>query len=141
VTGAHDVGGLVAYNKNGSVANTYATGSVSGSSYVGGLVAVNSGTVSSSYATGGVSGTGNDVGGLVGYNLATVSNSFWNITTSGLTTSAGGRGMTTAQMQTEANFTSATSANGEINPGWNFTTIWYMPSGSYPLLQVFKSTQ
>jgi hypothetical protein len=62
--------------------------------------------------------------------LATVSGSFWNVTTSGLTTSAGGIGLTTAQMQTETNFTSA---------GWNFTSIWYMPGGSYPLLQAFKT--
>jgi hypothetical protein len=70
----------------------------------------------------------------VGYNPGggTVSASFWNVTTSGLLTSAGGAGLTTAQMQTQTTFTSA---------NWNFTTIWYMPSGSYPQLQAFKSTQ
>jgi hypothetical protein len=79
---------------------------------------------------------------MVGDNLATVNNSFWNVTTSGLTTSAGGIGMTTAQMQTETNFTSATSANGNVNPGWNFTSIWYMTNGvTYPMLQAFESTQ
>jgi hypothetical protein len=49
--------------------------------------------------------------------------------------------MTTAQMQTEANFTSATSANGNVNPGWNFTSIWYSPSGEFPMLQAFESPQ
>jgi hypothetical protein len=58
--------------------------------------------------------------GLVG------TSSFWNVTTSGLATSAGGTGLTSSQMDTQANFISA---------GWNFTSIWYMPSGSYPLLQ------
>jgi hypothetical protein len=79
------------------------------------------------------------VGGLVGDSVFTVTHSFWDVTTSGQTTSAGGIGMTTAQMQTEANFTSATSANGNVNPNWNFTTVWYMPSGSYPLLRAFMT--
>ena len=47
--------------------------------------------------------------------------------------------MTTAQMQTEANFTSATPANGNKNPNWDFTTIWYMTNGvTYPMLLAFK---
>lgn len=129
VSGGSDVGGLVGLNA-GTVSGS-AQGNVSGTgNYVGGLVAVNSGTVSSSYATGPVSGTGNDVGGLVGYNLATISESFWNVGTSGLTTSAGGIGLTTAQMQKESTFTAV---------GWNFTSIWYMPSGSYPVLQAFMT--
>jgi trimeric autotransporter adhesin len=131
-SGTKNVGGLVGDNVT-SVANTFATGSVSGSvGNVGGLVGINTGTVSSSYSTGSVSGS-SEVGGLVGDNFATVSNSFWNLTTSGLTTSAGGTGLTTAQMQTETNFTAA---------GWNFTSIWYMTNGvTYPMLQAFKSTQ
>ena len=72
----------------------------------------------------------------MGINAKTVNASFWNVTTSGQSTSSGGTGMTTAQMQTEANFISATSANGNKNPDWNFTTIWYMTNGvTYPLLQ------
>jgi filamentous hemagglutinin family protein len=130
VTGTKNVGGLVGDNVGG-VANTFATADVSGSSNVGGLVGINTGTVSTSYATGSVSGS-SEVGGLIGDTpgLGAVSASFWNVTTSGLTSSAGGTGMTTAQMQTETNFTSA---------GWNFTSIWYMPSGSYPQLQAFMT--
>jgi len=141
VSGTKNIGGLVGDNV-GSVANTFATGSVSGSSNVGGLVGINTGTVSTSYSTGSVSGS-SDVGGLVGVTSGqgTVSASFWDVTTSGLTTSAGGRGMTTAQMQTETNFTSATSANGESNPNWDFTSVWYMPNGSYPLLLAFMTPQ
>jgi hypothetical protein len=46
--------------------------------------------------------------------------------------------MTTAQMQTQANFTSATAANGHLNPGWDFGGTWLMYSGStYPLLKSF----
>jgi hypothetical protein len=48
--------------------------------------------------------------------------------------------MTTAQMQTQANFTSATAANGHVNPGWDFTNTWVMQDGhTYPLLRVFMT--
>ncbi|MFA5374132.1 MAG: GLUG motif-containing protein, partial [Dehalococcoidia bacterium] len=78
VSGSSTVGGLVGYNYNGSVSNSYATGNVSGSSTVGGLVGYNyNGSVSNSYATGNVSGTSDHVGGLIGYNgNSPVSNSY-----------------------------------------------------------------
>ncbi len=69
ITGKGNVGGLVGYSNNSSsIANSYATGSVSGSAYnVGGLVGFNnSSSIDNSYATGGVNGA-NYVGGLVGY--------------------------------------------------------------------------
>jgi filamentous hemagglutinin family protein len=115
-----------------TISNSYATGSVSGSSDVGGLVGYNTGAINNSYSAGSVSGSAN-VGGLVGSNSGTVSNSFWDTTASGLLTSAGGTGMTTAQMQTQANFTS----------GWNFSSdggTWVMYEGyTYPLLQSFMT--
>ncbi len=59
------VGGLVGYNRVGTVLDSYATGAVRGTGlYVGGLVGYNSGTVLG-YATGAVSGN-SSVGGLVG---------------------------------------------------------------------------
>jgi hypothetical protein len=153
VSGTTNVGGLV--GQNGSygtfITNSYATGKVTGTGNVGGLVGLNSefpgvapesnyGSVTNSYATGAVIGSSN-VGGLIGFNAAgTIGNSFWDITTSGLTTSAGGIGMTTAQMQTQANFTSATAANGHVNPGWDFSNTWVMHDGhTYPLLRVFMT--
>ncbi len=75
VNGGSYVGGLIGYNQ-GTVQNSYATGSVNGGSRVGGLVGLNAGTVTNSYATGSVSGD-SDVGGLVGYNsYSTVENSY-----------------------------------------------------------------
>jgi filamentous hemagglutinin family protein len=137
VSGGSFVGGLVGENQ-GSVSNSYARNSVIGSLDVGGLVGWNNnGSVSDSYAAGRVSG-GSNVGGLVGSNPngGTVSNSFWDVTTSGQAASAGGTGMTTPQMQTQANFTSATPANGNVNPGWDFNYTWVMNGGhSYPLLR------
>ena len=71
VTGSY-VGGLVGYNFYGTITNSYATGSVTGSYGVGGLVGMNNmGPITNSYATGSVvlTGSGNSrVGGLVGHN-------------------------------------------------------------------------
>lgn len=99
----------------------------------------NLGSVSNSYATGSVSGTGNSVGGLVGgdhlsgtsstSSRGTSTNSFWNTTTSGQATSAGGTGMTSAQMQQQINFNS-----------WDFANTWIVYNGSTsPLLQSFMT--
>ncbi len=74
------VGGLVGRNYNGTVDNSYSTGSVIGENHnsIGGLVGSNDGTVSNSYSTCSVSGQGRSgsVGGLVGGNGRTVSNSY-----------------------------------------------------------------
>jgi len=102
VTGSSGVGGLVGWNRGGSVSNSYATGSVTGGSSAGGLVGVNEGTASNSLFTGSVTGDdiagglvalnwggtvteshsagsvtgGSSVGGLVGSNGAVISNSY-----------------------------------------------------------------
>jgi hypothetical protein len=111
VTGSHDTaGGLVAAN-DGLVTQSYSAAVVIGRHIVGlvcavgGLVGYNNGDVTHCYSTGPVSG-GSDVGGLVGYNwvLGTVTQCFWDKQTSGQTTSAGGTGKTTADMQTESTF-------------------------------------
>ena len=75
VTGNNTVGGLAAYN-SGTITGSYATGSVTGSDEVGGLVGENFGAINQSYATGAV--TGDDiVGGLVGLSFnGSISESF-----------------------------------------------------------------
>ncbi len=141
VSGINKVGGLLGTSNHGTINNSYATGSVQGSTYVGGLLGSHyGGTISNSYAVGSVTGT-SYTGGLLGQNnLGTVTNSFWNITTSGQTTSAGGLGLTTAQMQTQANFTAATTANGNLNPAWDFAGTWVMYNGlTNPLLRAFMT--
>ena len=61
------IGGLVGTQGfSSSIRDSYATGSVSGGSLVGGLVGFSSGDISGSYATGQVSGD-DFVGGLTGY--------------------------------------------------------------------------
>jgi len=131
-------GGLVGTNWGGNVSNSYATGSVTGNNMVGGLVGSNEiGTVSNSYATGSV--TGNDrVGGLVGWNYeGTVSNSFWDTQTSGQSTSDGGTGKTTAQMNNIATFSGAAwniiavGGPGARNPAYIWNIVNYE---TYPFL-------
>ena len=112
---AATVGGLAGASY-GTIANSYATGSAtslgSNPANTGGLVgAQGGGTITNSYATGAVSAQYN-VGGLVGFSVGgSVTNSYWDTTTTGQTTSQGGAGLTTAQMQTASNFA-----------GFNFTT-------------------
>jgi len=148
-SGSQSVGGLVGDNDN-QVSNSYATGSVSGSAYVGGLVGYNNygSAISNSYATGSVSGSSN-VGGLVAYNVGTVSNSFWNTTTSGQATSAGGTGLTTAQMQTASNFTgfTFTTTPGASGDNWvivdtdgSMNNASGAPGATFPMLASEYST-
>ncbi|NMM26791.1 MAG: filamentous hemagglutinin N-terminal domain-containing protein, partial [Glaciimonas sp.] len=131
------VGGLAGRNA-GTISNSYATGTVSSTSggWVGGLVGVNiGGTISNSYAAGSVTGTSH-VGGLVGYNQSTISNSFWDTVTSGQATSAGGTGLTTAQMKQMSSF-SSWGAN-ITDTGGSSTAVWRIYEGqSAPLLRSF----
>ncbi len=92
MSGGSTVGGLVGYNYEGMVSNSYANVDVSGTGiYVGGLVGENRGTVENSYAMGTVSGAFN-VGGLVGFSSSegTVSSSSADGTVSGGSHNTGG---------------------------------------------------
>jgi hypothetical protein len=79
VIGKHYTGGLLGENDQGTISNSYCTGSVAGDAYVGGLVGFNKGTVSSSYFGGSVTSDGYHVGGLVGANQrGTITNAHYN---------------------------------------------------------------
>ena len=115
VTGGNDVGGLIGENQAGLTAS-YATGRVTGEENVGGLVGSISRDsrdgrhgITASYATGVVTGESN-VGGLVGEDRTlsstdAVTASYWDTTTSRQTTSDGGQGRTTAQLQAPIDYT------------------------------------
>ena len=89
VTGQSYVGALAGYVFSGTVSNSYATGTVSGTNnginnlnalqtgqFIGGLVGDSGvGSVTNSYATGNVNGFGY-VGGLVGFNNGSIANSY-----------------------------------------------------------------
>ena len=148
VQGETNVGGLAGYNA-GDITDSYSTGQVNGATRVGGLVGLNSsegdeflnsgltvGEINASYSTGLVEGNEN-VGGLVGLNLwlgNVQNNCFWDIETSGQTTSDGGMGKTTVEIQKDNTF---------LDAGWDFVgetengseDIWKIVEGQiYPLL-------
>lgn len=147
VRGTDAVGGLVGWNENyQTVGNSYATGAVTGGRRVGGLVGMNrlNARVSNSYATGAI--TGNDTGGLVGWNDGIVSNSFWNTEVFAVGTNGASRfftgmtGLSTVQMKLLANFTSATTTNGNVNPAWDMSSIWVQyDTHTAPMLRSFMT--
>ena len=117
VEGDDRVGGLVGRNFF-TVKESYAMGSVEGEARVGGLVGENLDTVEDSYATGSVEGD-DRVGGLVGddsFGLGTTVDSYWDTETTGQSTSAGGTGLTTSEMQ---------GSEAETNmDGFDFSDVW-----------------
>jgi len=144
VDGGHDVGGLVGHN-SGSISNSYSSGMAIAATcgmitdVVGGLVGWNDGSVISSYSTSAVSGGDVWIGGLVGLDGewgVNVYSCFWDIETSGRSTSDGGTGKTTAEMQTESTFTDVgwdfmgEIVNGpndiwRILEGWDYPRLWW----------------
>ena len=145
VQGRVIVGGLVGENSSGEITNCYTEGDVVGNSYVGGLVGSNSavygghvvilyvGTIRHCYSAAAVSGDW-DIGGFVGRNEEDwLYDCFWDIEASGQTTSDGGVGKTTLEMQDPNTF---------IEAGWDFVgapggpgDIWIEPEGGgYPVL-------
>ena len=146
VTGGPDsiVGGLVGINTTladpspGTINQSFAGGAATGgaNSTVGGLVGQNGGSITQTYAVGPVTtGTGGVSGGLVAQDTVTaqapphytfnpgpgtVSNSYYDTQTTGQQNSAGGQGLTTAQL-----------ANGL--PG-GFTNPYFAPGSFFPTL-------
>ncbi len=141
VNGNSSIGGLVGYSSRGSITTSYSTGAVSGDQNVGGLVGYYGGAklrpavLTNCYSTSAVSGTGFFVGGLVGRkDYGTITTSFWDMQTSGQTTSDGGTGKTTTEMQTASTF---------LEADWDFVDeiangtedIWWILEGQdYPRL-------
>ena len=139
------IGGLVGQN-GGRIYLSYATGSVSGSGggadRIGGLIGQNNDDahIYFSYARGRVSETTGSsdaqVGGLVGENYADaahVVDSYWDTQTSGQTTSDGGDGKTTADLQTP-------TANTGIYQNWSADRWDYGTASQYPVLFMYGLT-
>jgi filamentous hemagglutinin family protein len=107
-TTGSNVGGLIGSNTsnlptdsstagNVSLNNNYASGSVSGTSSVGGLIGYNlvagtngNGSITASYSSGNVTGTAADVGGLVGQNIANANSANVSISSSYVTSQTAG---------------------------------------------------
>lgn len=125
--GINDVGGLVGVNL-GVIADSYATGTINeGRSGlgIGGLVGINTtGTITQSYAIGVLGGGGFAVGGLTGAGGGNnVTASYWDTQTSGRSTSGGGTGLTTAELQ-----------SGILPAGFD-PAIWLDVAGQFPELR------
>ena len=152
VTGLSQVGGLVGFSLNypgsATISTSYATGSVTGSSKVGGLVGFGDGTISASYATGSVTGS-SQVGGLVGFGSSTIiSASYWDTGTTGQSTSAGGTGKTTRDLQSPNGYsgiyaawnTNLDGVAGNDNP-WDFGANRQYPVLNYGGLVLAQQRQ
>jgi hypothetical protein len=127
------IGGLVGKSPEfytiPTIKNCYSNCNVDANTYVGGLIGSSEVNIKNCLSSGKVLGTVS-VGGLIGDGLPNrTSNSFWDIDTSGQTSSDGGTGKTTAEMQTENTFTDA---------GWDFVDVWGIGEGqTYPFLRQY----
>ena len=135
-------GGLVGWNTASStISASYATGSVTGNDDVGGFVGnnVNGGTIRACYAIGMVSGTDNDVGGFSGINTAggSIHDGYYDTNATGQTTSDGGTGKTTMELQMPTNYTGIYSNWNDADGDDTSDDYWDFGSTSqYPLLKV-----
>ena len=138
-------GGLAGLNSSVVVAS-YATGNVgtvSGLSSIAGLIGQNAdGSVSQSYSIGSVGSGGFATGGLIAYNTASVNSSYWNTQTSGRSTSAGGIGLTTVQLQSSlpGGFSSSVwGSSSSLNNGYPYL-LWMQVALSPTSPTVFTPT-
>jgi len=138
VTGTtEEAGGLIGELYNSFCYDSFSTGNVNGYSIVGGFCgrAYNT-TLTNCYSTGHVNLGGGFVQTLQspGGELArsVITNCYWDTQTSGTTTSAGGTGLTTAELAFPYSVASYV--------GWDFTSAWVADSTSmvnngYPYLK------
>ena len=130
VNGDERVGGLVG-SSSYIVEASYATGEVVGNSMVGGLAGENADRITSSYSTGKVIAT-DSAGGLVGSSRhGQVTDSYWDTDTSGQLGSAGGTGLTTANLQVPTGY-EGIYANWDLD---NKERWYFGGSDEYPVLQ------
>ena len=114
VTGYWYVGGVVGVNDKGTVTACTASGSISGSSRVGGVVGYNGGTMTGCTVSGSVSGD-SSVGGVVGWNGGTVTACYATSDVSGYSDVGGVAGRN--YYGTVTGCTSSGSVSGSLNVG------------------------
>ena len=134
-------GGLVGYNSGGTITASYATGSVHDSWSAGSLVGLHdswsagslvglyagTSTITDSYGTGWVSqGNGNATDWRS--SPPTASESYWDTGTTGTSTSSGGTGKTTVELQ------SPTTSTG-IYAGWSVSQWDFGTNRDYPAVK------
>ena len=110
-------GGLLGYNNQGTIENTFSLGSVNGNNEVGGLVGYNAGSITDSHSESTVTGN-TDVGGLAGRNhnsIITNAYSLGQVTGNQNVGGLVGRSAWSASLIIESH--SASNVNGNINVG------------------------
>ncbi len=137
------IGGFCGWS-NGTIENSYSLASVTSgewSEYIGGFCGEkDNGTIDNCYASSPISvgQFSEKVGGLCGYSSGiAITSCFWDIETSSTTTSDGGFGKTTAEMQDVQSY---------LNSGWDFIgesingtdDYWMIRPGEYPRLVYFE---
>ena len=140
VSGSKYIGGLIGSNR-GDVAGCYSTNSVSGDSWLGGLIGSNRGDVTHCYSTGTVSGS-IFVGGFVGYNFNRVTDCFWDMETSGQSSSNGGTGKTTIDMQISATFNAWNNQGNNrwtIDEGNDYPRLWWENASGHVIVPTFAT--
>ena len=134
------IGGLIGLSADSDITNSYATGTVEGLNRVGGLVGYadeyKKGSIENSYAIGSVSGRHSEVGGLIGDRIVSgitrgkgVVFSYWDKKTSGKTSSDGGTGKMTQQLQEPTTATGIYAYWSTAN--WDFGTTSQYPAIKY----------
>ena len=162
-----NTGGLVGNAYYTAISDSYANGKISGPGSVGGIVGIlNGSTVSKSIFTGEAQSSTQLSTGSIAGNCVTncsVSASYYisSPASSQLTAIGGFRKAWTdistaadvnsiatvsayklvaAELKKQTNYTGATSANGQINPAWDFNKTWFMYEGqTAPLLRAFMT--
>jgi filamentous hemagglutinin family protein len=120
--GGNYAGGLVGYQKDTTVSDSYASGPVAGVYFVGGLAGeLDGGSISTSYATGAISGQ-MYLGGLFGFasGAGSATDSYFDTQTTG---QGGAGGLTTAQLQ------------AALQAGFDPAVWGILPGLSYPYLK------
>ena len=143
VTGRVSVGGLAGKN-DGTLRAVYSAGTINGEEWVGGLVGFNNGAIITSYSSASVSSEDGG-GGLVGRNKGgTTASSYWDTNTSSRTSSAGGVGKTTNQLQSPSGYegifadwnVDVDNADGDDDAQTGVDDPWYFGgTGQYPTLR------
>ncbi len=136
VHGGNYTGGLIGMKRTGiAVVNCYSHSKTTGAAVVGGLIGDCGVDVDKCYSTGEITANNHD-GGLIGFDRGgNTSNSYWDTEASGYTTSAGGIGKNTAQMQNIETYLPVWDiVINENHDGVMETAVWFISDNSYPKL-------
>lgn len=133
VTGQTYVGGLTGWSHD-TITGCYARASANGNDRVGGLAGQSSASITACYAMGNVTSSSNYKGGIAGYGTTSISATYWDVQTSG-TKACLGNNQSFAKAY---GLTTSLMKRRSSYVGWNFSSYWAMSSGTndgYPWLK------